>query len=608
MKTRILAVAPYEGMCELLKSIAARRDDIELNAFVGNLDEGLRIVSEEDLSNYDVIISRGGTGNLIARSTAIPVVKTSISVFDILRAIKTAESYADKFAIVGFENITEYAHVLCELLNQRIRIVTLREETDAASVLSQLKSEGYSLVLGDMISSLHARQLGMNSILITSGAESLEAAVNEAVQLASKFRDIQASRRMLNAALRESPVNVFIFNRERELLYSSISPVGERRDLLRLVQKSVFPLSSPLPDHLVRRWNGQNVTITARESREGQGEPIYLVYTELRDAPAAADAGFISVTNPRDLAAVDIFESCGSANNIGALRETIEKIAPTMLPILILGEVGTGKDAAARLLYENGPFAQNSLYTISCADMPDKAFSALLSSTDSPLYAVHTTLYFKGIQALPAAQLEQLLQAIESSGAAVRSKLIFACSTEEFSKIYESEMYRTLVPRLSCLTLKTPPLRERADDIPSIAALYISLINAKFGRQVVGFEPGAMALLQRYHWRHNLNQFRRVLQELVLRADASYIREEEVAVCLRKEEPASTLITDDTAVINIHRPLEEINLDVLRLLMNEGRYNQAELAAQLGISRTTLWRMLKSLAPAEKGAGEKSGQ
>ena len=80
------------------------------------------------------------------------------------------------------------------------------------------------------------------------------------------------------------------------------------------------------------------------------------------------------------------------------------------------------------------------------------------------------------------------------------------------------------------------------------------------------------------------------------------------ARCLRKEEPASTLITDDTAVINIHRPLEEINLDVLRLLMNEGRYNQAELAAQLGISRTTLWRMLKSLAPAEKGAGEKSGQ
>ena len=598
MKTRILAVAPYEGMCELLKSIALRRSDIDLTAFVGNLDEGLRIVAEEDLSNYDVIISRGGTGNLIAQNTSIPVVKTSVSVFDILRAIKTAENYADKFAIVAFGSITEYAHVLCDLLHQSIRIVTLRDEQDAAVELSRLKAEGYRLVIGDMISSLHARQLGMNSILITSGTESLEAAVNEAVQLASKFQEIQASRRMLDAALRESPVSVFAFNRRGEMLYSSLPPEECSEDFLRVIQKSVFPLTTPLPDHISRRWNGKLVSISAKEWHAGH-EPVYFVYAELREPIPSADTGFISVTSPKDIAEEDIFESSGSANNIGSLRASIEKIAPTMLPILILGEVGTGKDAAARLLYENGPFAQNSLYTILCSDIPERAFAALLSSADSPLYNLHTTLYFKAVQAMPPTQLEKLLRAIESSGAAVRNKLIFACSTEEFSNIYESEMCRTLVPRLSCLTLKTPPLRERADDIPSIAALYISLINAKFGRQVVGFEPEAMALLQKYHWKHNLNQFRRVLQELVISAGSSYIREEDVAACLRKEEPASTVVADGTAVINIHRPLEEINLEVLRLLMSERQYSQAEIAAQLGVSRTTLWRMLKSLSPAE---------
>ena len=94
MKTKILTIAPYQGMKEIINDIASGRDDIEMTTRIGDLATGLEIVQSYDLDDFDIIISRGGTAKMISANVTIPVVEVEISVYDILRAIKLAENYS----------------------------------------------------------------------------------------------------------------------------------------------------------------------------------------------------------------------------------------------------------------------------------------------------------------------------------------------------------------------------------------------------------------------------------------------------------------------------------------------------------------------------------
>ena len=121
-KLKILGIAPYDGMKVLMEKVAEQRNDIILDAFVGDLYDGVEIVKNRSHYNYDAIISRGGTAELIEKVVDIPTIEVEFSVYDILRAIKLAENYSDRHAIVGFPAITRSAHLLCDLLQYKIDI------------------------------------------------------------------------------------------------------------------------------------------------------------------------------------------------------------------------------------------------------------------------------------------------------------------------------------------------------------------------------------------------------------------------------------------------------------------------------------------------------
>lgn len=88
----------------------------------------------------------------------------------------------DRYAVVGFPHITETAHTLCDLLKTPVNIVTIHSTKEIGQVLPRLQNAGYRMVIGDMVTNTMARELGMNAFLITSGVESLHAALEQALQ------------------------------------------------------------------------------------------------------------------------------------------------------------------------------------------------------------------------------------------------------------------------------------------------------------------------------------------------------------------------------------------------------------------------------------------
>ena len=93
--TRILGIAPYEGLKNMMLSLAQPREDIFLTAYEANYLDGLRLAQAEDLSAYDIIVTRGGTADLLREMLSIPVVSVELSYYDILNAIKLAQFRPD---------------------------------------------------------------------------------------------------------------------------------------------------------------------------------------------------------------------------------------------------------------------------------------------------------------------------------------------------------------------------------------------------------------------------------------------------------------------------------------------------------------------------------
>lgn len=127
--------------------------------------------------------------------------------------------------------------------------------------------------------------------------------------------------------------------------------------------------------------------------------------------------------------------------------------------------------------------------------------------------------------------------------------------------------------------------------MPIMASLYLSDLNLKYGRQVTGLENEAMKLLQENNWINNIDQFKRVIEELIILTDTFYINAETVRKVLSYEIlPKSYTYIHS---LDLNKSLDEINKDIINLILNEENFSQSKVATRLGISRSTVWRKIK---------------
>lgn len=181
-------------------------------------------------------------------------------------------------------------------------------------------------------------------------------------------------------------------------------------------------------------------------------------------------------------------------------------------------------------------------------------------------------------------------QLIAETDIAKRLRLIFSCTCSEGEELPETA--RVICTRLGCLTLCLPPLRSRADELPSLANLYLSSLNMELGKQIIGFDPQAMEQLRSYDWPNNYTQFKQVLQELATLTDSAYIRRSAVIEVLTRERSLHRKGPLSAGRDQALYTLEEITRQAIQQTLDALGGNQTAAARQLGISRTTLWRYL----------------
>ena len=234
----------------------------------------------------------------------------------------------------------------------------------------------------------------------------------------------------------------------------------------------------------------------------------------------------------------------GFENFIGRNRQmldifdTIRKTADSLSTVLITGESGTGKELVARALHEESPRRTGPFVSVNCGAIPETlmeseffghlkgAFTGAVASTTGLFSAASGgTLFLDEITEVPQSVQVKLLRAIQerevrrvgdTRDVKVDVRLIAASNRDVAKAVAEGMLREDLFYRLNVIPIHIPPLRERPEDIPLLAAHFIKKIAAELGKSVRGVTPEALAILEGYHWPGNIRELENVIERALV--------------------------------------------------------------------------------------------
>jgi DNA-binding NtrC family response regulator len=328
------------------------------------------------------------------------------------------------------------------------------------------------------------------------------------------------------------------------------------------------------------------------------------------DPPAARSGGrprppsvYPEVADPADLL-------IGKTPEIAFVREKIRSLARYRdLPVLIVGETGTGKELAARAIHElSGSSAP--MVALNCAAIPEQLFESELFGHESGAFtgargprrglleeAADGTLFLDEVGEMSSAVQAKLLRALETR----RFRRIGASADAEFNARIVSATHRgllgategTLRPdlyyRLAALTVQLPPLRARPDDIELLAAHFLSAFARRYGQPTKRMSGGALGALRSHPWPGNVRELRSVIDRVAVASSADIIDENAIvdAVPLlagrRVEDAASA-----AGPLAVSPGLRDVERRLIIEAFVRSDRNLSDAARQLGIPRSTL--------------------
>lgn len=599
-KIRILGIAPYEGLKVLMEQVASKREDIELTVVKGNLDEGQEIVRAMDYE-YDVILSRANTADLIRSVTHLPVIDMGISYYDVLHCIRQANATKKPFVVIGFHAITSIAKLLCELLEEPIEVISIHSPENIKEILEDVKARGYNMIVCDTVPYPHAKLMGITPILLTTGVENVNTAIDNAV---THYRD-QARYleqiSILQKAVSSTKKYTVIFDRDKNVIFSSnIQPDSE--SILKKIYKTIDASPYVNANFFI---NVKGIMYSVNCYYFGEEKiPYYICHIDTTGIPVTYSKYGIKILDLKQAEEDYSMSFYSTTNASNELQNRLVQINETNTPVMITGEIGTGKDKAALLLYSKSNDRSNPLFIIDCSLLNDRNWKYLVSNYNSPFMENKNTIYISNIESLDKAKQHQLLSIMTDTNLHIRNKIILSCSNGHKQPIPHIAM--RFVNMLSCYVLNMPALREQADDIHSSATLYLDTLNQQLGKRVTSIQPKALELLLAYPWPFNMTQFRRVLKEIITATTTPHVTPEVVAKVLEQESKfivskdlhseaaACSDLSTDVNPINLDQPLHVIVKDIAEYSLEKCGGNQSAAAKKLGIGRTTLWRYLSS--------------
>lgn len=589
-KIKILGIAPYEELNNSMSIVSKQFKEVESDIYTADLEEGQQIAAELFGNSYDAIISRGGTADLIRQVVSIPVIDVSISIYDILGTIRLARNYTENFAIVGYASITETAHLLCDILGYNIKIITLDELTDASMTLDILADENYEMILCDAITNRLALTKSINTILITSGFESVKHAYQEALTIARQLKRVIHEKLVLEESLKQQKQDFVIFDESFDVHAANVS-----HDLSSSTAK-FLSTKKDMTDENQYYHTFRNRVYMILVKKIVVDDRIYFSCNLKISTPPIINNRF-GIFYQKRPEVEEIFTTKLLFTQFiqDETKRELQRVNNFYSALIIVGETGTAKSSIAYQAFLNQEMHNNQLISIDAKLMNDKMWKFLVNPTNGPLVDEHNTLLFQNVEQLSVRDAEQLITIVKNTKLLQRNNLLFTYNTNNVS---EEKIYNRLLFELNCASIYAPPLKERKHELSVITTLLLNKMNIECNKEVIGFDPNALKEFLAFEWPGNFNQLQAAIKELVINSTTHYISEHQVIQLLRKERLIQNFSDSHLGSFTLQTKVEKPTLfdyskEIILNVLEQNNGNQTKTAEQLGISRTTLWRYLK---------------
>ena len=299
----------------------------------------------------------------------------------------------------------------------------------------------------------------------------------------------------------------------------------------------------------------------------------------------------------------------GKSRLMQQLREQVQQVAAHDAPVLFIGEIGTGREAFARYMHSLGPRQGAPFVALSAAGLDEAGGPARLRGVEggeSGFYdqARDGTLLIDGIEDLPQSAQRALYADLEA-GAYTRVggtepvplRVRFVATARPGIETRPDEMgRRDLVTQLNVITVRVPPLRDYAEDVPDLLRHYVDRLVDEEGFPLRRISVAAQNRLRNYPWPGNVRELRNLVQRLLIVGGPEEITLEEIERELAVQQPADEpLVKQDLLALPLREAREQFERAYLlqQLMLCNGKVGQ--LAKRVGMERTHLYRKLRSL-------------
>jgi two-component system response regulator HydG len=326
-------------------------------------------------------------------------------------------------------------------------------------------------------------------------------------------------------------------------------------------------------------------------------------------------------------------EAIGVSPAFRALMTMVDQVADSSATVLIQGESGSGKELVARAIHERSSRRKGPFVAVNCAALPETlleselfgyekgAFTGAVSRKEGRFeLADGGTLFLDEVADLSPVTQPKILRVLQEGEfervggtrtIRVDVRIVTATNRDLAAMVREKRFREDLFYRLNVITIQTPPLRERKEDIPVLAQHYLRIYAAKNNRRIEGFSDDALGCLEAYSWPGNVRELVNVVERAVVLARGSRIEVDNLPQALtqrsvmleRRAGPEAGAqdqaagvqgLTENVFKIRVGTPLAEVEQRLLEETLKLTKGNKTLAARLLGIDPKTVFRKLKA--------------
>lgn len=290
-----------------------------------------------------------------------------------------------------------------------------------------------------------------------------------------------------------------------------------------------------------------------------------------------------------------------------ALLNEARQVADSRASVLLTGESGTGKGRLARYIHDVSPRSEGRLVTVNCGALPENLLESELFGHEAGAFTGATgrkegrfdlarggTLFLDEVTEMSPAVQVKLLRVLQDGeyervgGTRTLTadvRILAATNRDPRQAIADGRLREDLYYRLHVIRLNLPPLRDRRDDVPLLAAHFVAVHAERNGRQVRGFSPDVLDALAAHDWPGNVRELENVVERAVVLCRGDTITREQLPVALQALDPRPDALT-----FQVGTPLKEVERRMIEATLATTGGDKTMAARLLGITARTIYR------------------